>query len=178
MHLAGGGWRENKNACLIRALRTATGDSDPQPEPPSCFCDPQHLAKIAETEALFVAAPPGPRRVEAADDPPASSHDGRPKRLVRTVLSSLADARAFGKQMVGEAKLRRFFEASAKALLGDGLPSNRSIWKRHFRDFTPILDFIHALSYAYAAATPVHAKADDVWDQYLAFPWTHGAGSR
>ncbi len=34
-----------------------TFDHDPQPEPPECFCDPKHVAKIAETEALSVAAP-------------------------------------------------------------------------------------------------------------------------
>ena len=33
-------------------------DHDPQPEPPECFCDPKHVAKIAETEALSL-----PRRV-------------------------------------------------------------------------------------------------------------------
>ena len=52
-----GGWREDKNACLIRALRTVSVD-DPQPEPPESFCDPKHVAKIAETEALSVAAIP------------------------------------------------------------------------------------------------------------------------
>ena len=33
VHLAGEGWREDKNACLIRALRTVSED-DPQPDPP------------------------------------------------------------------------------------------------------------------------------------------------
>ena len=48
VHLQGEGWRETKNACLIRATRT-TSDDDPQPEPPACFSDPKHVAKIAET---------------------------------------------------------------------------------------------------------------------------------
>ena len=56
MHRTTEGWRETKNACLIRAQRK-TFDHDPQPEPPECFCDPKHVAKIAETEALSVAAP-------------------------------------------------------------------------------------------------------------------------
>ena len=50
------------------------------------------------------------------------------------------------KQMAREAKRRRFAEALAQAFLGDGLPWNWSIWKLHFPDFTPILDFIHVLS--------------------------------
>ena len=175
VHLAGEGWREDKNACLIRAARK-TFDHDPQPEPPECFGDPQHVAKIAETEALSAAAPrppdPASSRDEEADVELPQREDWRPKRLVRTVLSSLADAQAFGRQMAREAKRRLFFEATAKAFLGDGLPWNWSIWKRHFPGFTPILDFIHVLSYLFVAAKAVHAAADDAWSQYLV--WMRG----
>ena len=78
----------------------------------------------------------------------------------------------FGRQMAREAKRRRFFDAKAKAFLGDGLAWNWSIWKRHFPDFTPILDFIHVLSYLFVAAKAVHPLAQDAWDQYLA--WMRG----
>jgi hypothetical protein len=171
-----GGWREDKNACLIRALRTVSVD-DPQPEPPQCFCDPKHVAKIAETEALSVAAvvPKNPSAHDPDDEPPLpppSPAAWQPNRLVRTVLSSLAEAKTFGGQMAREAKRRRFFDAQAKAFLGDGLPWNWSIWKKHFAEFTPILDFIHALSYLFVAAKAVHAGAQDAWDQYLT--WMRG----
>ena len=173
VHLDGKGWREDKNACLIRAKRQ-TFEEDPQPEPPACFCDPQHVAKIAETEALSVAAPvPGlPAEDDERADPPAELRDWRPQCLVRTVLSSLACAVAFGKQMAREAKQRRFNEALAKAFLGDGLPWNWSIWKAHFREYTPILDFIHPLSYLFVAAKAVQSESLDAWDQYLA--WMRG----
>jgi hypothetical protein len=176
VHRTAEGWRETKNACLIRAARTPS-EEDPQPEPPGCFCDPGHVAKIAETEALSVAAPraaaAGPEREPPEPEglvPPADWH---PQRLVRTVLSSLAGSTDFGEQMAREAKRRRFAEAPAKAFLGDGLPWNWSIWKRHFAEFTPILDFIHVLSYLFLAAKAVHESADDAWDQYLA--WMRGA---
>ena len=45
VHRTGQGWREDKNACLIRALRTVWED-DPLPEPPPCFGDPKHVAKM------------------------------------------------------------------------------------------------------------------------------------
>jgi hypothetical protein len=77
------------------------------------------------------------------------------------VLSSLAEAKTFGAQMAREAKRRRFFEVEAKAFLGDGSPWNWSIWKKHFPDFTPILDFIHVLSYLFVAAKAIHAAAQD-----------------
>jgi hypothetical protein len=98
--------------------------------------------------------------------------DWRPKRLVRTVLASMACSKEFGKQMAREAKRRRFGEAPAKAFLGDGLPWNWSIWKQQFADYTPILDFIHALSYLFTAAKAVHAEGQDAWDQYLV--WMRG----
>ena len=83
------------------------------------------------------------------------------------MLASIAESKVFGKQMEREAKRRRFFEANAKAFLGDGLPWNWSIWKKHFPDFTPILDFIHVLSYLFLTAKAVHDAPEDAWSQYL-----------
>ena len=173
VHRSGEGWREDKNACLIRAKRRVFSE-DPQPEPPACFCDPKHVAKMAETEALSVAAPlpSQPKPIEPSDQPNFPVEDWRPKRLVRTVLSSIANSERFGRQMAREAKQRRFHEAAARAFLGDGLPWNWSIWKEHFRDFTPILDFIHALSYLFVLAKSLHATAEDAWSQYLV--WMRG----
>jgi hypothetical protein len=178
VHRTTEGWRETKNACLIRAQRQ-TFNHDPQPEPPECFCDPKHVAKIAETEALSVASPrpvslPEPTVKERPDGAsPLVTTDWRPKRLVRTVLSSMTASKDFGKQMAREAKRRRFFEAVAQAFLGDGLPWNWSIWKQHFPDFTPILDFMHALSYLFLAAKTVYQEPDDAWSQYLV--WMRGS---
>jgi hypothetical protein len=168
-----GGWREDKNACLIRATRTVSAD-DPQPEPPESFCDPKHVAKMAATEALSVASVVPKNHIDNPNDEPSAppTPSWQPNRLVRTVLSSLADSQTFGGQMAREAKRRRFFEAQAQAFLGDGLPWNWSIWKRHFAEFTPILDFIHVLSYLFVAAKAVHRSAEDAWDQYLA--WMRG----
>lgn len=178
VHRTAEGWREDKNACLIRAVRTVSVE-DPQPEPPESFSDPKHVAQIAETEALSVAAVV-PKNPTAEGDLETSALSVSPatwppKRLVRTVLSSLAEAKTFGGQMVREAKRRRFFEAQAQAFLGDGLPWNWSIWKKHFAEFTAILDFIHVLSYLFVAAKAVHAVAQDAWDQYLA--WMRGCWS-
>lgn len=178
VHRTAEGWRETKNACLIRGV-AGTFENDPQPEPPECFCDPKHVAKIAETEALSLAAPLPEGATETHSEQSADSarviapSDWHPKRLVRTVLSSIACSDDFGKQMASEAKRRRFAEAKARAFLGDGLPWNWSIWKRYFREFTPILDFIHLLSYLFVAAKAVHDAAEDAWEQYLV--WMRGA---
>lgn len=180
VHRDGEGWRESKNACLIRALPTVS-DHDPQPEPPVCFTDPKHVAQLAETQALSVASARPTATVETpttvGSEPEAKGRaanaDWRPKRLVRTVLSSIANSKTFGKQMEREAKRRRFGEAKIKVFLGDGLPWNWSIQKSHFKDFTPILDFIHSLSYLFVAAKAVRRADEDAWDQYLV--WMRGA---
>jgi hypothetical protein len=172
VHRQESGWRETKNACLIRAQREIR-ESDPQPDPPPCFCDPRHVAKIAETEALSVAAPLPAPEIQADDDVRGlPKPDCSPKRLVRTVVSSMAGAKVFGRQMKREATKRRFFDASAKAFLGDGLSWNWSIWKEQFCDFIPILDFIHVLSYLFVAAKAVHEQEEDAWHQYLV--WMRG----
>lgn len=177
VHCAGEGWNEFKSACLIRAAPTIS-QSDPQPEPPECFLDPKHVAQLAETQALSpAAAQPAGTTPRTDSEPegaaPVAAADWRPQRLVRTVLGSIANSKEFGKQMEREAKRRRFGEAKIKAFLGDGLPWNWSIWKAHFKDFTPILDFIHVLSYLFLAAKATHGTADDAWDQYVA--WMRGA---
>ena len=134
------------------------------------------MAKIAETEALSVAAPrpassPEVTVNESLDTAsPLDAADWRPKRLVRTVLSSLAASEDWQANGAGT-KRRRFFEATARAFLGDGLPWNWSIWKAHFRDFTAILDFIHVLSYLFVAAKAVHGP-EEAWSQYLV--WMRG----
>jgi hypothetical protein len=81
VHRSGEGWRETKNACLISATHR-TFDADPQPEPPACFLDPKHVAKIAETEALSVAAPP-------AAQPPSDEALALPTRRPRPTLREI-----------------------------------------------------------------------------------------
>ncbi|MCX7424028.1 MAG: hypothetical protein NTW96_00060, partial [Planctomycetia bacterium] len=93
--------------------------------------------------------------------------DWRPARLFRTGLSSLEDSDAFGRMMEVEADARGFYHAAKKAFVSDGLPYNWVIQKRHFHDFTPILDFVHAVEHLYEAARCVHDDAQRRWMDYL-----------
>jgi len=157
----GEAWRETKNACLLR-MTCQRSPSDPQPELPPAFRNPEKVAELAEKPplaGLSVALRTEPRQNQ-------SDVDWRPKRLLRTCLSSMADARTFGLQMQREACQRRFFESPARAFIGDGLPWNWSIWKQHFPAFVPILDFIHVLSYIYQAALALRSEPKQVWACY------------
>jgi hypothetical protein len=98
VHCTAEDWRETKNAILIRATRTVS-DDDPQREPPACFCDAEHVAKMVVTEALSVASSsPGPlSRTAAGGMPPSGTRPtrptiGAPKRLVRTEPGNIADS--------------------------------------------------------------------------------------
>ncbi|MBX3439027.1 MAG: hypothetical protein KF861_16170 [Planctomycetaceae bacterium] len=153
-------WRETKNASL-ESMTHQRHAEDPRPELPLCFQEPEHVAELAGTAALPV---PGP--VQTTLDR-ASADDDHPQRLVRTCLSSLDNSKEFGLQMSREAKRRCLDQASQKAFIGDGLPANWTIWKKHFRDFVPILDFMHAVEYVYAAAIVIHAENPLVaWASY------------
>lgn len=76
----------------------------------------------------------------------------RPKRLekARTCVATMADCNEIGNMVSAEA-YRRSFQAAA--LPGDG---SARIWNLHakwFRDLTPMVDFVHALTYLYVTAT-------------------------
>jgi hypothetical protein len=154
------GWRETKNASLERmTLSKFGGDDDPCPDLPTTFRTAARVGKITEK--------PGPN-VDASPD--AETHRvlySGPKRVLRTVLASMASSDDFGPMMEREARRRRFFESSRRAFLGDGLPWNWSIWRKHFRSFVPILDFIHAIHYVFQAAMCLADSEVDGWDAYV-----------
>jgi hypothetical protein len=138
----------------------ATFAEDPHAELPRAFRDPRKVADLSGKEPI--SRPP------SAEIEGSTAEAWRPKRLVRTCLSSMVDAQEFGRQMEREARGRRFFEAPARAFLGDGQSYNWSIQQKHFKEFTPILDFTHALGYIYAAAVVTDDDAGTAWTRYLA----------
>jgi hypothetical protein len=160
-------WRETKNALFLRMKSDSFAD-DPHPELPACYADRKRmkslLSGVGEADAAGVEETP-----VAAKQP--AEKDWRPERLFRTCLSSLADSDSFGRMMEVEADSRGFYHAQKKAFVSDGLSYNWTIQQRHFCDFTPILDFVHAVERLYEAARCLHADADGRWQDYLR--WAH-----
>jgi hypothetical protein len=154
------GWRETKNASLERmTLAESLGDDDPCPDLPTTFRTAARVAKITEKPRSNDNLPP--------DEPAHRVVYQGPKRVLRTVLASMASSDDFGPMMEREARRRRFFESLRRAFLGDGLPWNWTIWRNHFRSFVPILDFIHAIHYVFAAAMCLADEEADGWDAYV-----------
>jgi hypothetical protein len=149
-------WRETKNASFERMQASAQSPEDPCPQLPETYRHVEKVASLAESATLDVKPEPEERAVYKG-----------PKRILRTCLSSLAKAQDFGRQMRREAARRRFFEAEQGVFIGDGLPWNWSIWRQHFSTYTPILDFIHAVQYLYAAAKAWETSDAARWSRYL-----------
>ncbi len=173
VHLSGTGWNETKNAIFVSAT-SETSEVDPQPDPPECFLNPKRVAKLTETAQTKEKAgesddlpprKPTSKKPKTKRKPKKPQPPHKPKRILRTVISSMKNSHDFGVLMQREAKRRRFFEASRRAFVADGLACNWTIHAEHFRDFTPILDFTHAVTYLFRASQLCCAK-DDAWTTY------------
>jgi len=171
VHLDGKGWNETKNAIFVSAT-SETSESDPQPEPPACFLDVDHVAKL--TEQAKTKENTGPDDSLCANDEEQLEREEssvvntkhKPQRLLRTVISSMKNSKEFAHQMDREAQRRRFSEAGRKAFVADGLTCNWSIHAKHFEDYVPILDFTHAVSYLFTASIVCHGKTEHAWQWY------------
>jgi hypothetical protein len=170
VHLENKGWNETKNAIFVSAT-SETSALDPQTQPPLCFLDRDHVAKLTEHAKIKEKQGAGDSIDEDADDEQAETKSHRdaahkPKRILPTVISSMKNSKEFGHQMKREAKRRRFDEASRKAFVADGLTCNWTIHAEHFANYVPILDFTHAVSYLFTASLIVFGKTDAAWEAY------------
>jgi hypothetical protein len=161
-------WRENKNALFLR-MKSGSFADDPHPDLPACYANRERMKKLLS--GVGEGNTPGAASVEVT----SSAHNGaeqikdnwRPERLFRTCISSLEDSDSFGRMMAVEADARGFYHAAKKAFVCDGLPYNWSIQSRHFGDFTPILDFVHAVEHLYEASRCIDDDVERRWTDYL-----------
>jgi len=170
VHLDNKGWNESKNAIFVNAA-SETSSEDPQPLPPPCFLDRDHVAKLTEYAKTKEKQGADDRTSEEpgdGDEPPACQSEAlhKPRRILRTVISSMKNSRQFGYQMRREATRRRFDEAARKAFVADGLTCNWTIHAKHFQDYVAILDFTHAVSYLFTASVILFGKTDAAWEEY------------
>jgi hypothetical protein len=164
--------KEDKIACLA-TLKSSTFASDPQPEPPPSLQCPRRVQRLVQQmkgqageanppEILGEPAAPVAPLAEAA-----APQRWSPERLVRTCVASLATSASFGPLVAAEAQERHFYEAGRRAFVADGSAYNWAIQQGYFRDFEPIVDFLHVVCYLYASARAVRAEESSGWSQYL-----------
>lgn len=168
-------WRESKVA-VLETYQSTESAVDPDADVPRCFLNLERTAKMVR--GLGHALPKGLDDVGHEMQPKrprrrCAARPGRPKRLVRSVLASRACAEEFGLMMHEAAWSRNFFAAPRRAFLGDGQASNWSIHREHFSTFEPILDFVHALSYVFAAALAARVREQGfaVYKRWIQSVW-------
>lgn len=160
-------WKESKSALFLR-MASKTREYDPAPEPPDSLKNRGYVGRLVRQMAGVAASDEESENVSADRIESASTTEKyqSPKRLMRTCLASIDDSRAFGKLMEAEAHRKGFFQANRKAFVADGMKCNWTIWKKHFADFVPIVDFIHVVGYLYRAAITICDDEDFGWGLY------------
>ncbi len=170
-------WREDKIG-LLMTMDSAESASDPCPDIPEHFVDPTRILKLARElkkqpalgeDGLKEAAEPEIGAETLAETPEWEP----PEVLEKRLLASRCRWPEFGPILATAAWAWGFFGAARKAFIGDGSDNNWTIWRKHFSSFTPVLDFIHALSYVFAAAMagrPFAAGWKD-YEHWISWVW-------
>lgn len=169
-------WKEPKVGVLWR-MTGKTFDTDPHPELPRCFQDQQRVRQfVREIHGGRAASPDeadehGITLDEMTTDSDAGDSSERPRwqpqRVFRTCVATLRNVHGFGPLVAAEAQQRGFYQAQRKVFIADGQEANWTVHRLHFREFTAVTDFMHAVAYAYTAAEAV-APAAEVQERYLA----------
>ena len=162
-------WREMKVGCLW-SMTSKVSPEDPCPQLPASFVDPEGMQRMVR-EIKGFSGPDGSAD-DAAEEERIDERLGRPEPLARSIVATRHEVETFGRLLVSEAYQRRFPGAPRKAFVADGSESNWGVWRRHFSDYVPVLDFIHALTYVYAGAMAGRAlkegwQAYRVWAQWI-----------
>jgi hypothetical protein len=106
---------------------------------------------------------PGPAAAKAAAE--VAEYQG-PKLVSRQVLASRKGWPLFGPLLAAAAWLAGFAQAPRRAFVADGARAIWAVWRARFSAYVPILDFIHAMSYVYAAAKAVGPSPEAGWALY------------
>lgn len=167
-----GHWREDRVGLLL-AMESEASAVDPCPEIPEHFVDPTRILKLArELKPVPVGeeavAEPAAAEPEATPVSESSEPNGYtpPEVVQRHVLASRENWHDFAPHVAQAARAMGLLGAARKAFVGDGAENNWTLWQRFFGSFVPILDFIHALSYVFAAAL-AGRKFPEGWPVYV-----------
>ena len=140
-------------------------ESDPCPNIPETFIDPQRIRTLSREIKGFAGEMDSSEESEEESDTPLDEREGRPEVLVRSVVATRQGTKAFGRQVAAEAYSRGFAAARRKACVCDGSSTNWGVHRKHFSHYTPILDFVHAICYVYAAALAGRGELE-AWKEY------------
>ncbi len=172
-----GHWREDKIGLLL-TMKSDVATTDPCPEIPASFLDVVRIPKLvrelkkhvkegedAVTDVEEPEAAVEALQAEAKYEPPVEDQ--------RQVVASRQRWPTFAPVLAQAAWALGFQGAARKAFVGDGSANNWKVQRRLFGSFVAILDFIHALSYVFAAAMAGRRFAAGwvVYRQWIRWVW-------
>jgi hypothetical protein len=162
---------------LLLTMRSDVCVADPCPDVPSSFLDAARIPELVHELSRQVPEPAD--AADTADDAataaaalPAAAYQP-PQVERRQVLASRLTWPTFAPLVAAAAWAWGFQGATRKAFVGDGSANHWRLQRRFFGSFVPILDFIHALSYVYAAATAGRPRAAGwaCYRQWIGWVW-------
>lgn len=159
-----GFWCEYKAGVLL-SMTSEEQEQDPCPLLPATFIDPGKMREIAREIKGFTHESHVSIKAEEEASVDFKEREGRPEVLVKSVVATSGNIEAFGPLLANAAYERGFHAAPRKAFVADGSSTNWSVWRNYFSHYTPILDFVHALMYVYAAAM-AGRNANEGWLHY------------
>ncbi|MFI5382493.1 MAG: hypothetical protein ACHRHE_24650 [Tepidisphaerales bacterium] len=163
-------WREDK-AALLLSVTSEVAAADPCPQIPETFVDPTRILKLArEIHAVSAGqdgvAEPQPETGSAEQPSSTATAYAPPTIRTRQVVASRVRWPDFAPLVAEAARTAGLLGAARRAFVGDGSDNNWAIWRRFFSSWTAIIDFIHVLSYIFAAATAGRKFAEG-WPVYV-----------
>jgi hypothetical protein len=172
-----GHWREDKVGLLL-TMHSTPQEHDPCPQIPAAFLDATRIPRLvrelkplasASEDAAADTTEPELLGATLAEEPTYLP----PTVGQRQVLASRDDWPVFAAIVACAARTAGFQGAARKAFVADGSANNWQVQRRFFASFVPILDFIHALSYVFAAALAGRPFAAGwaVYRQWIQWVW-------
>jgi hypothetical protein len=172
-----GHWREDKVGLLL-TMQSAVADHDPCPQIPAAFLDatriPRLVRELKKTAAETADAAGDSEEPEVANAVLTEEPSYVPPTVQqRQVQASRATWPVFAETVAAAAWAAGFQGAPRQAFVADGAASNWKVQRRFFASFVPILDFIHALSYIFAAALAGRKFAEGwaIYRQWIQWVW-------
>src|SRR5262249_53920149 len=137
------------------------------------FQDPLAVLRLArEVGHAAVPDPPGQFHGGVAQDeeeeeerPKRPRRPGSPEVEWRRVVATRQSSGAFGPLLAACAWGLGLLSGTRRAFLGDGAAWIWKIQQKYFPRFVPVVDFLHALSYVFAAAL-AGRKFEEGWEVY------------
>jgi hypothetical protein len=179
---AAGHWREDK-VCLLATMGSAPSEADPCPDIPQGFLDVLRIPILARELGKVAAGTQGEPGGDGTGPPAQQVMPERPAYEPpevghRTVAASCRPWPVFALVVAQAAWALGLQGAARKAFVADGSANNWRLRERFFGSFTAVLDFIHALSYVYAAATAGRpfAQGWECYQKWISWVWKGEVG--